>query len=75
MARAATSRTSMPNVRRPLMTAAETATYIGGVSERWVRGAVHQRTIPYVKTGALLRFDPDAIDSWLAENSFEPGDR
>lgn len=37
-----------------------------GVSERHVRRLVFERRIPYIKWGHLLRFDPDAIEAWLA---------
>lgn len=36
-----------------------------GVNERHIRRLVHERRIPFVKWGHLLRFDPDEIDAWL----------
>ena len=36
-----------------------------GVNERHIRRLVHERRIPFVKWGHLLRFDPDEIDEWL----------
>jgi excisionase family DNA binding protein len=36
-----------------------------GVQVRHVRRLVHERRIPYVKWGHLLRFDPADIDAWL----------
>jgi excisionase family DNA binding protein len=38
-----------------------------GVSERHVRRLVAERRIPFIKWGHLLRFDPDAVGSWLDE--------
>ncbi len=51
--------------RRPL-TPAEAADYLG-VTERWVRRAVQERRVPFMKVGRLLRFHPDDLDSWLNE--------
>ena len=36
-----------------------------GVQVRHVRRLVHERRIPYVKWGSLLRFDADEIDAWV----------
>jgi excisionase family DNA binding protein len=36
-----------------------------GVSDRHLRRLVAERRIPYIKWGHLLRFDPDAVGSWL----------
>ena len=36
-----------------------------GVNERHIRRLVHERRIPFVKWGHLLRFDPQEIDAWL----------
>lgn len=38
-----------------------------GVNERHIRRLVHERRIPFIKWGHLLRFDPDEIDAWLAD--------
>jgi excisionase family DNA binding protein len=38
-----------------------------GVTVRHVRRLVHERRIPYVKWGHLLRFDPAAVAEWLEE--------
>lgn len=50
--------------RRPLMDLPAVAEQLG-VNERHVRRLVHERRIPFVKWGQLLRFDPDEIDEWL----------
>ena len=36
-----------------------------GVQVRHVRRLVHERCIPYIKWGHLLRFDPADIDAWI----------
>jgi excisionase family DNA binding protein len=36
-----------------------------GVQERHVRRLVHERRIPFVKWGHLIRFDPDDVKAWL----------
>ncbi len=36
-----------------------------GVQVRHVRRLVHERRIPYIKWGHLLRFDPADIDAWI----------
>ena len=33
---------------------------------------VSQRRIPFVRVGRLLKFDPRAIDTWIAANSVMP---
>ena len=42
------------------------------ISERWVRRAVAERRIPFVKAGALLRFDRVELDEWILGNTFWP---
>jgi len=37
------------------------------VDVRHVRRLVHERRIPYLKWGHLLRFDPTEIQAWLDE--------
>lgn len=36
-----------------------------GVSVRHIRRLVHERRIPYMKWGHLIRFDPRDIEQWL----------
>jgi excisionase family DNA binding protein len=50
--------------RRPLVDLPEIAKRLG-VNERHVRRLVHERRIPHLKWGHLLRFDLDDIDAWL----------
>jgi excisionase family DNA binding protein len=39
-----------------------------GVEVRHVRRLVHERRIPFVKWGHLIRFDPTEIASWVDEH-------
>ena len=48
----------------PLMTIAEVANALG-VEVRHVRRLVHEKRIPYIKWGHLLRFDPADIAAWI----------
>ena len=43
-----------------------------GTSERFVRRLVSERRVPFHKVGKFVRFDPDDIDIWLADNRVEP---
>jgi excisionase family DNA binding protein len=40
-----------------------------GVNTRHVRRLVHERRIPFIKWGHLLRFDPIEIDAWLRRST------
>jgi excisionase family DNA binding protein len=53
--------------RRPPLSSAELCAYLN-VTPRWVRHNIDNKRVPYYKVGRLLRFDPDEIDAWLAEN-------
>ncbi len=48
----------------PLWSIAEVADALG-VDIRHVRRLVHERRIPYIKWGHLLRFDPTDITTWI----------
>lgn len=39
-----------------------------GVQPRHIRRLVHEKRIPYIKWGHLIRFDPTDIGEWLAAN-------
>ena len=43
-----------------------------GDTVRHVRRLVFERRIPYIKIGALLRFDPAAIRDWLEAQTVHP---
>jgi excisionase family DNA binding protein len=45
-----------------------------GVSVRYVRRLVHERRIPFIKLGHLVRFDPDEIDAWIERSRRPPRD-
>jgi excisionase family DNA binding protein len=57
--------------RRPSLDVAGIAHYLG-TSVRHVRRLVAERRIPHHKVGGLVRFDPNSIDRWLAENERTP---
>lgn len=57
-----TPRTTPPLAQ--LMTIAEVADALG-VDVRHVRRLVHERRIPFIKWGHLLRFDPSDIAAWI----------
>lgn len=43
-----------------------------GVTPRWVRRAIFERRVPYVKLGHLVRIDADDIDALIAASRVEP---
>lgn len=43
-----------------------------GVDVRHTRRLVHERRIPYIKWGHLIRFDPAEIDEWLHQARHRP---
>lgn len=43
-----------------------------GVEVRHIRRLVHERRVPYIKWGHLVRFDPAEINDWLAGCRREP---
>lgn len=57
---------SSPLKKRPLMDLPAVAEAVG-VSERHVRRLVFERRIPFHQVGHLLRFDPDDLETWLAQ--------
>jgi excisionase family DNA binding protein len=50
-----------------LLTAKEVA-HLLAVPESWVREATREGRIPHLKLGRYRRYQPAAIDAWLAEN-------
>lgn len=44
-----------------------------GVNVRHVRRLVHERRIPFIKWGRLVRFDPCDIAAWIEANRRRPG--
>ncbi len=43
-----------------------------GVSVRHIRRLVHERRIPFIKWGHLIRFDPTEVHAWLEACRYEP---
>ena len=44
-----------------------------GVEVRHIRRLVHERRIPFIKWGHLIRFDPDEVNAWLNSHRFVGG--
>ena len=40
-----------------------------GTTERHIRELVYRRELPFVKVGRLLRFDPAALDRYVADRT------
>jgi excisionase family DNA binding protein len=53
-----------------LLTAKEVAELLA-VPESWVREATREGRIPHLRLGRYRRYQPAAIDAWLAENRRE----
>lgn len=56
--------------RRSLLDVEAAASYLA-VTPRWIRRAVTNKTVPYIKVGKLLRFDPDDLDRYLESHKFD----
>lgn len=67
----ATDRTETEDTVQRLLTINEVAEILG-VDVRHVRRLRHERRIPFIKWGHLLRFDPAEIQAWLDENRQHP---
>ena len=57
-------------VARKLVTPLGAAEYLG-VTERWIRRAVEERRIPFVKLGRLVRFSVEDLDAYVASRRVE----
>jgi excisionase family DNA binding protein len=68
-----TRRTDTPRLAR-LLTIDQVADALG-VDVRHVRRLVHERRIPYIKWGHLLRFDPADIAAWVDAYRRQPRSR
>ncbi len=64
---------STENNRQPriLLDRYQAAAHLG-VTPRWITRAVAQKRIPFVKLGAMVRFEPAALDEFLAAARVEP---
>ncbi|MEO7556544.1 MAG: helix-turn-helix domain-containing protein [Acidimicrobiales bacterium] len=58
-----TTATSEPELPH-LLTIPQVAEYLG-VNERHIRRLVHERRVPFIKWGHLIRFEPKEIAAWL----------
>lgn len=54
-----------------LMDVATLAEHLG-VEVRHIRRLTHERRIPFIKWGHLVRFDPTEVAAWLERCRFEP---
>jgi excisionase family DNA binding protein len=61
---------ALPN---QLLTAEQVAKRLQ-VKPSWVYRAAREGTIPAVRLGRWVRFDPDALDRWLG-GEYDPADR
>jgi excisionase family DNA binding protein len=57
-----------------LLTIFEAADYLG-VTERWMRAAIAERRIPFVKVGKLIRYRKADLESYIAAQTVEAGKR
>ena len=42
------------------------------MKESWIRSAIFRREIPYIKMGALIRFNKGELQKWLARQTVLP---
>jgi excisionase family DNA binding protein len=68
--RTSSDATNQPEVAT-LLSIEEVATRLG-VGVRHIRRLVHERRIPFIKWGHLLRFDPVEITRWIDESRVPP---
>ena len=54
-----------------LLDVAQTADRLG-VTVRWVRRAIAERRIPFIKVGRYVRFDPEELDAFVEANRVRP---
>lgn len=50
----------------------EAAEYLG-VSERWIRRAVAERQVPFVKVGRFVRFSTDDLNAYIERRRVPAG--
>ena len=58
----------MPDTTLPELLDIPTVAGHLGVQPRHIRRLVHEKRIPYIKWGHLIRFDPTDIAVWLDAN-------
>ena len=64
---------STTKTHRPPLDFKGAAEYLGR-SERWVRRAVAERRLTYLKMGKFVAFDPDDLDAYIEANKIEAVD-
>jgi excisionase family DNA binding protein len=55
---------------KKLLNIHEAAEYLG-LKVSTLYAWVHQRRVPYVKVGRLVRFRPEALEKWLENNTVD----
>lgn len=66
---------AMSNPELPHLLDVEQLATLLKVNIRHIRRLVHERRIPYIKWGHLVRFDPTEIARWIDENREPPDGR
>ena len=62
---------SIFSIERRLMTIQEASQYTG-LSVHTLYTMVSQKRIPYVKVGRLVKFDLEALDKWIKQQTVMP---
>lgn len=62
---------SEPTVLPHLLDVTALADHLG-VEVRHIRRLVHEKRIPFIKWGHLVRFDPAEVRAWLDRCRYEP---
>ena len=63
--------TTVSNPSRPYTDARGAAAYLG-MSLAWVRAAVFERRIPFVRVGRAIRFAYSDLDQYMRDRRIEP---
>lgn len=42
-----------------------------GTTPGHIRRLIHHKQIPYIKIGALIRFNPDTLNRWITDNTHD----
>jgi len=56
--------------QKKLLTIHELAELLA-VTRSWVRSQIFKRTIPFIKVGALIRFDFHEIQKWIEDKKIK----
>lgn len=64
------TREKVMTIKRPLRTSEEQAKELGTTARRLAKArSTGTPNIPYIKIGRSVRYDPLAVDAWLAKHS------